>query len=68
MGAPLSRQQQAEIHGMRNARAVDGNFKLEWMDEPWDDLRRAADWLLSLEQRVQPDLVHLNGYVHGALL
>ena len=41
-------------------------FALEWMDEPWDDVARAGDWLLALEERDRPDVVHLNGYVHGA--
>lgn len=42
-------------------------FKLEWMDEPWDDVRRAGEWLLELEERFEPAVIHLNGYVHAAL-
>jgi glycogen synthase len=42
-------------------------FKLEWMDDPWDDVRRAGLWLLELEAELAPDLVHLNSYVHAAL-
>jgi len=41
--------------------------KLEWMDDFWVDDERAGDWLLGLEDEFKPDLVHLNGYVHGAL-
>ena len=37
------------------------------MDDPWDDVRAAGEWLLSLEREIQPDLVHLNGYCHGTL-
>jgi glycosyltransferase involved in cell wall biosynthesis len=40
---------------------------LEWMDEPWDDVARAGEWLLSLERALGPDVVHLNGFAHGAL-
>jgi glycosyltransferase involved in cell wall biosynthesis len=36
------------------------------MDEPWADVGRAADWLRDLERQVRPDIVHLNGYCHGA--
>jgi glycosyltransferase involved in cell wall biosynthesis len=39
----------------------------EWQDDPWEDVDRAAAWLLDLEARLAPDLVHLNGYAHGAL-
>lgn len=44
-----------------------GDFRLEWMEEPEDDLRRAGDWLLELAERTAPDMVHLNGYTHAAL-
>lgn len=42
-------------------------FRLEWMTEPWADVRAAGRWLLDLERRLQPDLIHLNGYAHAAL-
>jgi glycosyltransferase involved in cell wall biosynthesis len=41
--------------------------RLEWMDEPWNDVDRAGAWLLDLASRVAPDIVHLNGYSHAAL-
>ncbi|HKO57463.1 MAG TPA: glycosyltransferase family 4 protein [Thermoanaerobaculia bacterium] len=50
-----------------NARLVTSEYRLEWMDEPWEDVARAGDWLLELEAREAPDVVHLNGYAHGAL-
>jgi glycogen(starch) synthase len=37
------------------------------MEDPWDDVAAAGDWLLELERRRGCDLVHLNGYSHGAL-
>jgi glycogen(starch) synthase len=40
---------------------------LEWMDRPWADLARAGEWLLDMERRVKPDIVHLNCYVPAAL-
>jgi glycogen synthase len=46
---------------------VTSTFRLEWMDDPWPDVRAAGDWLLALERRVRPLAVHLNGYAHGAL-
>lgn len=59
---------------MRAARAVDGvvlecsGYALEWMpDDPWDDVAAAGDWLLRLERRYRPNLIHLNGYAHGSL-
>lgn len=42
-------------------------YKLAWMDDPWADVERAGDWLLSLAQELKPSLVHLNDYSHGDL-
>ncbi len=37
------------------------------MPDCWADVARAGDWLLELEARFAPDIIHLNGYAHGAL-
>jgi glycogen synthase len=50
-----------------NVQLVESDYKLEWQDEPWDDVDRAGDWLLDLEAQFAPDLVHLNGFTHGVL-
>ena len=42
-------------------------YKLEWMENPWEDVEEAGRWLLKLKDEVQPDLVHLNGLGHGDL-
>jgi glycosyltransferase involved in cell wall biosynthesis len=42
-------------------------FRLEWEDDPWDDVDRAGRWLLALEEELEPDVIHLNGYAHGSL-
>ncbi len=67
MGARLTPAQHQEVAGLKNLRLFESNYRLEWMDDPWDDVDRAGEWLLNLAQRLQPDLVHLNGYSHGLL-
>lgn len=42
-------------------------YRLEWMDDPWDDVERAGSWLQTLARQLRPDVVHLNGYAHAAL-
>jgi glycogen synthase len=42
------------------------DLRLEWMDDPWDDVAEAERWLLELEEQERPDVVHLNGFAHGA--
>jgi glycosyltransferase involved in cell wall biosynthesis len=42
-------------------------YRLEWMDDPWSDVRKAGDWLLQLAAETRADVVHLNGYAHAAL-
>lgn len=67
MGAPLSSAQRIEAAEVPDLRVCESVFKLEWMQEPWADVDAAAEWLLDLEQEVQADVIHLNGYAHGAL-
>ena len=68
MGPPLQRRAaRARSRRCRAVRAARERLALEWMDEPWDDVARAGDWLLALEAQLQPDVVHLNHFAHGAL-
>ncbi|MFA7534548.1 MAG: glycosyltransferase family 4 protein [Desulfuromonadales bacterium] len=41
--------------------------KLEWMPDAGDEPLQAGEWLLQLEERYAPDIVHLNGYFHAVL-
>jgi glycosyltransferase involved in cell wall biosynthesis len=38
------------------------DLELEWQDPEGDDRERVLEFLGSMEERVRPDLVHLNGY------
>jgi glycogen synthase len=67
MGAPASPAQWRQVREIPRAKLFDGGHRLEWMVEPWDDVRRAGDWLLGLEREHRPTVVHLNGYCHAAL-
>jgi glycosyltransferase involved in cell wall biosynthesis len=67
MGPRPSASLRIEAHEAGVARVVSGDFALEWMPDPWRDVEAAGRWLLGLEQRFEPDVVHLNGYAHAAL-
>ena len=67
MGAPLNREQRAQVAELSNVSLFESTYKLEWMDEPWDDVARAGDWLLQIERTYRPHVVHLNGYAHAKL-
>lgn len=66
MGMPPDDSQREEVEQLDNVRLHESGYRLEWMQDPWDDVESAAGWLLDLETEVQPDIVHLNGYVHAA--
>jgi glycogen synthase len=67
MGSRPSAEQRREARQLPNVTLFESTFKLEWMENPWDDIRRAGHWLLSLQERLDPDLVHLNGYAYASL-
>jgi glycogen synthase len=67
MGAPLDSDQWRAVQSIPGLQVFESDFKLEWMADPWQDIARAGDWLLELEDQLHPDYIHLNSYVHGAL-
>jgi glycosyltransferase involved in cell wall biosynthesis len=67
MGAPLSPHQRRQLPGVPGLTLHESRFKLEWMPEPWEDVDHAGQWLLSLADGLQPELVHLNQFAFGSL-
>jgi len=67
MGPLPTTDQIADAAAIPGLDLVTSTFALEWMEHPWDDVRAAGEWLVELESRVQPFVVHLNGFVHAAL-
>lgn len=67
MGSALRPDQEAEVARSSVARVHTGAFALEWMEDPWDDVEAAGEWLLGIAELEDPHLVHVNGYVHASL-
>jgi glycosyltransferase involved in cell wall biosynthesis len=67
LGRPLSPAQRLEVTRLPGVQLYESDYRLEWMQDPWESLAHAADWLLSIERRTSPDVVHLNHLVHGDL-
>lgn len=65
-GAPLSRAQRERLHAAGAQVALETSLGLEWMPDPWHDLRVAEERLLELAHVCAPDVVHLNAFAHGA--
>lgn len=63
----LAASMRAEGSAVPGLQIFEGTFSLEWMPDPWEDVRRAGEWLLSLARVLRPDVVHLHGYTLGAL-
>ncbi len=67
MGGLLSAGDARSAAHIRNLHLCESSFRLEWMDDPWNDVAEAGTWLLELAHKVQPDIVHLNNFAHGNL-
>ncbi|WP_395851917.1 glycosyltransferase family 4 protein [Cystobacter fuscus] len=67
LGAPLTLAQWAEARDVPGLRVEQSVWRSEDMPDAWDDVAESGAWLLELEARYLPDVVHLNGYCHGAL-
>lgn len=69
LGQLLDDAQRAWLMSMDTARFewVETEYRLEWMEDPGDDLRRSAAMLRELVLQVQPDVVHINQFAYGEL-
>src|SRR4030095_4869651 len=67
MGQPLSPVEQQEARALNNVKIFESGFRLEWMDEPWEETAKAGDWLVKVRDTFQPALAHLNGCLDGTL-
>jgi glycogen synthase len=63
MGSPPRPEQRALLP----SRVHESDYRLEWMENPWEDVAAAGEWLLSLEEEERPDVVHLCSYAHGTV-
>lgn len=67
MGRPLSEGQRQEISVIPGLEVHESTYRLEWMEDPWEDVQESGEWLLALDHEFEPDIIHLNQYAHAAL-
>lgn len=67
MGDSLRPWQRRPLRALKNVTLFESRYRLEWMDDAWHEVEQAGQWLLELEQRFKPDVVHLNQFTFGAL-
>ncbi len=66
-GGHMQLSQKRDVESLKNVTVYETDFLLEWMDNPWKSIDASGSWLLQLEEELQPDLIHINGYVYGSL-
>jgi len=64
MGGPIRASQRTNLPDVT---LHESRYRLEWMQDCWDDVARASEWLMALEDDIGPEVVHLNQYAFGAL-
>lgn len=67
LGEPPSNDRLEEALRHPGLHLFPGRFGPGWEDDAWDEVERAGEWLLHLEEHVEPDLVHLHAYPFGAV-
>jgi hypothetical protein len=64
MGTWPSREQREQMAKCENVILYKSDFKLEWMQDPWDDVEKSRKWINSIYHTIQPDLIHFNNYAN----
>jgi glycosyltransferase involved in cell wall biosynthesis len=65
-GQPTGSQRQ-EIGRIPGLHLFSSDYKLEWMEDAWQDVAESGTWLLELARRCHPEVVHLNTFGHATL-
>lgn len=66
LGPSPTEQQRRDARCIPMLELVEGNFALEWMEDPWEEVDAASTWLRELADDAGVDLVHLNQLALGA--
>ncbi|MFB3902755.1 MAG: glycosyltransferase family 4 protein [Acidobacteriota bacterium] len=66
-GPQLSAEQRHQAEALKGLALFESRFSPEWTAGYWRDQHQAANWLLDLERRFAPDVVHLNGLLRSSL-
>lgn len=67
MGDRMKDWQRQEVKAVENVAVYETAFQLEWMQNPWQDIKECGDYLLQLENEIRPHLIHLNCFAYGSL-
>jgi len=65
MGARPAEYQLAQVRPIPGLRLHSSEYRLEWMNDPWEDVGRSSQWLMDLDARYAPDVLHLNSFSTG---
>src|SRR5690606_17349537 len=62
MGRWPSESQQQRVSRLKNVILYKSDYKMEWMQDPWEDVKQANKWINTIYHTVLPDIIHLNNY------
>jgi len=66
-GRLMNESQREQVKAAGHPAVFESSFRLEWQEDPWNDVDRTGEWLQGIAAKVKPDVVHLNDYCHAAL-
>jgi glycogen(starch) synthase len=66
LGRPLTAAQRRQLSTCNLLGLHESSYALEWMPNPWDDVRASTAWLREIAEQVAPDCIHFNHYAPAA--
>jgi glycosyltransferase involved in cell wall biosynthesis len=67
MGSPLREDQRSTLESLPHVTIYELPGRLEWMDDPWEDVEASCRELRRIADDFAPDLIHANSYCHAAM-
>lgn len=64
-GPRVSDEQCHSVSRINGLQWLHHTSKLEWMEDPWSDIKSAGHWLREVARAYRPELIHLNTLCHA---
>ena len=64
-GPRLTEEQRQSAARIKGLQWLHHTSKLEWMEDPWLDVKAAGHWLRDVARAYRPELIHLNTLCHA---
>lgn len=63
----INPQQRRQLSALSHVTLYESPYHTRWQQSPLDNMEKTGEWLVALERRLNPEIIHLNHLIYGSL-